>query len=57
MGENIWAVLEVEAVDVLGGEERAPVLAGHGDHGSDEPAGVRPGDAVEVIRQPRVWPV
>jgi hypothetical protein len=55
--EDVRAVLEVEAVDVPGGKEGPPVLTGRGDHGRDQPAGARPGDAVEVVGQPRIWPV
>ena len=50
--EDTRAVLEVEGVDTLGGEERAPALSRprRGQHRRDEPAGARPGDVVEVLR-------
>jgi hypothetical protein len=52
--EDVWAVLEVEAVDVPGGEEGPPVLTGRGDHGRDQPTSAGPRDAVEVVSQHRV---
>ena len=55
--EDARAVLEVEGVDTVGGEARAPVLPRRGQHRRDEPAGARPGDVVEVVRQPRRPPV
>jgi hypothetical protein len=55
--EDVRAILQVEAVDVPGSKEGPPVLAGRGNHGRDQPAGARPGDAVEVVGQPCIWPV
>ena len=53
----LGAVLEVEVVDALGGEERTTLLVGRRGHGGDQLAGARPGDHVEVVRDPRVRPV
>ena len=36
---RFWSVLEVEVVDVHGGEERAALLVGRREHGGDQPAG------------------
>jgi len=55
--EDFGAVLEVEVVDALGGEERTTLLVGRRGHGGDQLAGARPGDHVEVVRDPRVRPV
>jgi hypothetical protein len=50
-------VLEVEVVDILGGEQRAALVVGRGEHGGDQPTGARPGDHVEVVGDPRVGAV
>ena len=55
--EDLGAVLEVEVVDFLGGKQRTTVLVRRREHGCHQPAGARPGDHIEVVREPRVWPV
>ncbi len=55
--EDPGAVLEVEVVDVPGGEQRVAVVVRRGEHGGHQPAGARPGDYVEVVGDPRVGAV
>jgi hypothetical protein len=55
--EDMWAVLHVEVVDVLGNVERPLVFAGPDEHGGDDLIGAIPSDVVEVVREPCLRPV
>ena len=54
LGEDLGAVLEVEGGEVLGGEDGALVLVRRRQHRREQGAGARPGDHVEVVRDPSV---
>ena len=55
--EDVGPVLEVERIEVLGGEERPVVLVRRRQHRRQQRAGARPGDHVEVVGDPSSWAV
>jgi hypothetical protein len=52
--EDLWAVLEVERGEVLGGEQRPVVLVRRRQHRREQGAGARPGNHIEVVGDPSV---
>ena len=55
--EDVGPVVEVERIEVLGGEQRPVVLVRRRQHGREQGAGARPGDHVEVVGDPSIWAV